>query len=212
MAGGTDIWKALLESNRIAFTTREAAALTGSHIAATSQCLTRLSERGIITKVMRGVWALVDDRRFTPFVLVSYVCGGRQAYISFITAMHLHGMIGQIPQTITVASLGHSRTVATPVASFALHQIEPGFFDGFEWSDNGLYLVATPEKALTDSLYIASRRGKRYASFPEIEFPRGFSEKRALAWVERIRNIRLRSAVAEKLKRVLKTRAIDRRY
>lgn len=67
----------------------------------------------------------------------------------------------------------------------------------------GAFLVASPEKALVDCLYIASRRGKNYGTFPELEFPRGFRRRRARGWVARIRDARLRAAVAQKLEALL---------
>ena len=203
MATGGEIWRILQELDRLVFTTREIAALTGTGLSAASQGLKRLEAAGVLRRAMQGVWALAGDRRFSAFALVPYLNPNGQAYVSFLSAMHIHGMLSQIPKTITVASTAHARLVVTPVATFQIHQIGPEFFDGFEWSANGRFLIATPEKALVDSLYIASRRGRRYSSFPEIELPRGFSKLRARSWLGRIRSEKLRASVAEKLGRIL---------
>lgn len=203
MAKNTDLWRTILELDRLVFTTREIAALTGSSMSAASQSLARLDGAGVVKRVLQGVWAIAADARFSPFSLVPFLTAGQPCYVSFVSALHLHGMISQIPQTITIASTAHTRRIVTPVAAFSLHRIEPGFFAGFDWSDNGRFLIATPEKALADSLYIASRRGRRYAAFPEISFPRCFSVAKARRWLARIRNPRLRASVADKLEYLL---------
>lgn len=198
-----DIWKVILDSGRCVFTTREMAALTSSDISSTVQILRRIESAGIVKRALRGVWAVDGDARFSQFSLVPFLDAGRQDYVSFLTAMHIHGMISQIPQVVMVATTSHGRRVATPFCTFLTHQIEPGFFDGFEWSEKRDFLIATPEKALLDCLYIASRRGRRYAHFPEIEFPKRFSKGRARGWLGRIKDAKLRTSVAEKLERLM---------
>lgn len=199
-----DIWEALLRSDKTVFTTRDAALLTNSGLSSVCQTLERLEEKNIVKKVLRGVWAVAGDQRFSPLSIVPYLNPSHKTYVSFVSAMHIHGMISQIPQMITCASTAHGRRVATPVGTFLVHQIEPAFFAGFEWHKSGNFLIATPEKALVDSLYIASRRGKRYSSFPEIEFPKNFKKRSAIEWLKLIKDQRLRGSVREKLEKILK--------
>ena len=60
-------------------------------------------------------------------------------------------------------------------------------------------MIAEPEKALIDSLYLSSRKKKQFGSFPELDFPREFSFKKAVRWVERIPEKRIRCYVLAKL-------------
>ncbi|MFH0800281.1 MAG: type IV toxin-antitoxin system AbiEi family antitoxin domain-containing protein [Pseudomonadota bacterium] len=210
MAGKAGIWKTILELDRFVFTTREIAALAGSSVSAMTQGLARLEKAGILKKVLRGVWALSGDRRFSAFDVVPFLDAGRLCYVSFVSAMHAHGMISQIPQLITVAATSHGRRISTPVGTFLVHQIGPELFRGYDWSRNGRFLIAEPEKALIDSLYIASRRGRRYSAFPEIEFQRGFSKARARGWLEEIKDPALRKSVGFKLEKVLSAKAARR--
>lgn len=203
MADTSDIWRAILKSNRMVFSTRDCAALTGLSLSQASQMLGRLEKKRIMTRVMRGVWAVTGDKRFSPLSIIPYLNNGQQNYLSFASALHLHGMLSQIPQIVTVASLSHGRRVDTPAGTFLMHQIEPGFFAGFNWHESGNFLVATPEKALVDSFYIASRRGRRYANFPEIEFPKGFSKRKAREWIASIKNPQIRTCVYGKLEDLL---------
>jgi len=199
-----DILQAIYKLDRLVFTTREVAAVTGKSLSAVTQALRRLESKSIITHVIRGVWAFAGDRRFGPLMVVPYLNSLHRSYISFISAMHIYGMIGQIPQVVTVASTAHTKKVKTPVGVFSIHQISPSFFDGFVWNKNGSFLIATPEKALVDCLYLASRRGKRYLSFPELEFPRSFRKSVAKRWVTKIEYPRLRKSVMRKLTDILK--------
>lgn len=199
MADTSDIWRAILKSNWLVLSTRDIAALTGLSLSQVSQMLGRLEKKNILTRVMRGVWALTGDKRFSPMSIIPYLNNGQQNYLSFASALHLHGMLSQIPQIITVATLSHGRRVDTPAGSFLIHRIEPGFFAGFNWHESGNFLVATPEKALVDSFYIASRRGRRYANFPEFDFPKGFSKRKAREWVELIKNPQIKTSIRGKL-------------
>ena len=202
MPNKADIWLAVQRLDRLLFTTREVAAVTNSSISSTTQKLSRLEEKGIIKKIMRGLWALVSDKKFSNLMLVPFLETSGQNYISFLSAMHLHGMISQIPQIITVASTAHSKKINTPIGTYLIHQIEPSFFAGFEWSKNNTYLIATPEKALIDCLYIATKRGQKYSSFPEIELPKGFSKQKAREYIKLICDPRIRALVLEKFERL----------
>ncbi|MEA1927470.1 MAG: hypothetical protein U9N73_04640, partial [Candidatus Auribacterota bacterium] len=90
--------------NRPVFTTREIATLRRGSLSSTSQSLTRLSGQGVIKKITRGIWALPSHPNFSPFMVVPFLTPEQRVYVSFISALHLHGLIDQIPQIIYVAS------------------------------------------------------------------------------------------------------------
>lgn len=172
---------------RSVFTTHQIAALRGGSISATSQALARMEHRGLVQKVTRGVWCIHDDPRFSPYSLVPLLAGGHRAYVSLLSALHLHGLIEQIPEIIFAVTTGHTRVRKTSVGSYSYHRIDPHFFAGFDWYGRRQdFLVATPEKALVDSLYLSSRKGKRFRFFPEINLGAGFNFRRAGGWAERI--------------------------
>lgn len=182
------------------FTTFELAALGRRSASATTQALARLSGRGVVLKVRRGVWALAGDPRATAFAAVPYLFPNDRAYVSFLSALHLHGIVGQIPQVVTLASPSHSRTIVTSLGAFSVHRIAPSFFAGFGWyKGGGAFLIAEPEKALVDSLYLSARKKRQYGHFPELEFPRSFSFPKARAWAARIPDARIRVNVEKKL-------------
>jgi predicted transcriptional regulator of viral defense system len=181
--------QAIREIGKPIFTTRQIAILRGSSISAASQSLSRLDHRSLVKKASRGLWCLPHDPRFSKYSLVPFLVGGHRAYVSLISALHLHGIIEQIPAVIYAVTTGHTRTRDTPFGSYSFHRILPSFFAGFDWYGRQQnFLVATPEKALVDSLYLSSRRNKRFRFFPEINLGDGFNFKLAYEWAHRIEN------------------------
>ncbi|MBU4484283.1 hypothetical protein KKA47_02550 [bacterium] len=195
-----DILKAIDTLNRLVFTTQEIAALTASSTSSTNQKLNRLEQKGLIGKIKRGLWGRVHDRMFNQFMVIPFLETHHQSYLSFTSAMHQYGIISQIPQAITIASTAHSKKITTSVGTFYIHQIAPDFFDGFDWSKNHTYLIATPEKALIDCFYLSSRRGNQFSHFPEIDLKNGFKISKAKEWAKKIPDQRIRLVVLEKLK------------
>lgn len=185
--------------NRPVFTTREAAILSGSSLSNSSQILRTLEKKGLVFKIARGIWAETGNEKLSPYTVIPLLLQKNRAYVSFISALHLHGIIEQIPQEITLASTIHTKKIHTKVGTFSIHQIAPSFFDGFDWyKGNGSFLIAEPEKALIDSLYLSARKKKQFGYFPELYFPKSFSFKKANNWVDKIPDARIRSYIIKK--------------
>ncbi len=203
------IGKAIQTIGRPVFTTREVALLTGGSLSTISHRLKRIEREGVIRRVARGLWCDPSNPRFTPFLLVSFLAGGHRAYVSFFSALNLHGMIEQVPQIIYCATTGHTRLKRTPMSTFSFHRIHPNFFAGFDWYRGGReFLIATPEKALVDSLYLSSRRGKRFRFLPEIELEGGgFRFREAQKWADQIPYPRIRKYVHQHLKSLRQSRS-----
>lgn len=155
----------------VIFTTRDFANYRGISIPAASKRLLRLAEKKLLTRVTKGLWANTSHPYFHPLACVPYLLGKEQGYVSFLTALHLHGLISQIPKTIQIATTGHARTLNSPVGDYAFLQIKPELMkQGIKWSDTHLpYLIATAEKALIDTLYLSTRKNRRFAHLPEID-------------------------------------------
>ncbi len=183
------------------FTTHELTICGTGSASNTSQALNHLVRQGVIIKVARGVWALEADKdKISPYAVAAFLSPRHRVYVSFTSALHLHGMIEQIPQSVTLASTGHTRTVRTRLGTYFIHRISPAFFRGFDWyRGEGSFLIAEPEKALVDCLYLSSRKKKQFGHFPELHFPRSFSFARVRRWAREIPNKRVRAAVQKRL-------------
>jgi len=161
-----------------------------------------LEKKGIVIKIARGIWGFEFGReKITPYAVIPYLMQSHRVYVSFVSALHLHGIIEQIPQTMTLASTSHTKTINTKVGTYFIHRIAPAFFKGFDWyKGDGNFLIAEPEKALVDCLYLSARKSKQFAHFPEMRFSASFSMKKAERWAKAIPDKKIRVSVLKKLK------------
>ncbi len=187
------------------FTTHEISLLSGKSLSAVTQSLNNLVREGAVTKVCRGVWMRGGGETVGPYAVIPYLFPRHRAYVSFITALHIHGIIEQIPQVTELASTGHAGTISTASGVFHTHHIAPSFFAGFGWhKEDSSFLIAEPEKALIDSLYLSAHKKRRFGHFPELHFPDSFSFKRARTWANKINNKTTRAYVLKKLEEIRK--------
>ncbi len=192
-------------SSRV-FTTHEISILSGKSLSAVTQSLNNLVREGAVTKVSRGVWMREGGEAVSLYAIIPYLFPRHRAYVSFITALHIHGIIEQIPQVTELASTGHAGIIRTNLGVFYTHHIAPSFFDGFGWHKGSSgFLIAEQEKALIDSLYLSAHKKRRFGHFPELHFPDSFSFKRARAWANKINNKTTRAYVLKKLEDIIKT-------
>jgi len=190
--------------NRPVFTTHELSAISGKSLSSVTQALNFLQKQGLIFKIYRGVWAEAGDNRLSPYGVVSFLFPRHRAYISFVSALHLQGIVEQIPQVITLASTVHTKKIQTKVGTFSVHRIAPEFFDGFIWyKGTGSFLIAEPEKALIDCLYLSARKRKQFSYFPELHFPKSFCFKKTKEWAKKISDSKISLCVQKKLDTLL---------
>ena len=164
----------------VVFTTRDYASQGDVSMSAASKSLTRLSRKGLLTRITKGVWANTNHPYFHPLSCVPYLLGKEQGYVSFLTALHLHGVVSQIPKAIQMATTGRARVLESPVGRFEFFQIKPELMQqGVDWSEARLpYLIASAEKALLDTLYLSTRKNRRFARLPELDITQsGFRQR-----------------------------------
>lgn len=199
----TTVIGAIKKIGRHYFTTAEVAAVSGKSTSAAVQALNGLEKQGVVMKIYRGVWAEVTQKLLSPYGAIPFVFPLSHAYVSFISALHLHGIIEQIPQVITLASTSHTRVITTRLGTFHIHQIHPSFFAGFDWYNRtGDFLIAEPEKALADCLYLTGYKRHQYGHFPELHFSKNFSFKKVLHWIRVMPNARMHISAAQRLKEI----------
>jgi predicted transcriptional regulator of viral defense system len=187
----TQAYGELRAFGRPAIETREAAALLRTSLSNTSRLLRSMSEAGLVRRIRHGLWAL--DPAIDPFVAVPYLTAPYPAYVSLWSALARHDMIEQIPAQVYVSSLHRTQQIMTSLAPYSIHHLAPQVFGGFEGDAQRGY-VATPEKALFDTIYIRAPRGGR-AHFPELSLPAAFDAGELETWTERIPNPKLRTIV-----------------
>lgn len=190
-----DAYGSLVALGRPVVETREAAARLGTSLSSTTRILRATENAGLVRQLRRGLWSL--DPGLDAFVAAPYLTAPFPAYISFWSALAEHGMIEQIPRSVSVASLDRAQTIDTPIGTFSIHHLAPDVFEGFTGTPETGYL-ATPEKALFDSVYIRVPRGGQ-AYFPELSLPASFDPAKSEVWLAAIARPRLRTLVARGL-------------
>lgn len=196
-----------LDRTDVVFTTRRAAQLGHTSVQSAVRVLQDMAVAGLVTRVTRGVWALTHHPDFSPYAVLPFLLGtpdsdmasardtpwsaaiddasanaeaARAGYVSFLSALHLHGMLSQIPREIHVAVPEQRRPLSTPVARFVFHRrlstLTPATMPGDRW---GRFALATPAQALVDTMYVSAHRGRQFAHLAEIELPSTMSRARA---------------------------------
>ncbi len=134
--------------------------------------MSRLVKNGEIRRISRGIYSVdLDEINWESFACETY----QPSYISFESALAIHNVLSQKPVHITLATTNRSKRMAIKDKSIIYRHIQPDLFWGFEKS--GSYLIADPEKALLDLIYL-SLRG--YAKFDCEEIDLGFINKEKL--------------------------------
>lgn len=115
--------------------------------------LGRMVKKGLIKRLSRDVYVIwgqaIDSKKIASQLYAPY------AYISFETALSLYGIINQIPYTVTMATYRPPKVRPFFDAEIVLRKIKKDLFFGYKLE--GGMLIAEPEKALLDTLYLKSK-------------------------------------------------------
>ena len=176
--------------------TADAAVALGLSKSAATMTLSRLVASGLVTAVRHGTWWL--EGPLDPYRLPEILSAPFDSYLSLHTALHLRGLIEQIPEIRYAATQGRTQRITTHGGRSSFHHLAPEVFGGFEETAAGLRL-ATAEKALFDFAYLSAGRSRLFATLPELELPRGFKESEARRWVRKIPSARSRTLTEARL-------------
>src|SRR3989339_1708063 len=194
---------------RPVFTTREITDMSGKSASNVTQSLNYLGRHNVIKKLYRGVWAEATGKLISPYVVVPHLFASTRVYVSFLSALHLHGVIEQIPQTITLAATTHTKKIQTKLATFQIHQISPDYLFGFDWyKESGSFLIAEPEKAFADCLYLFTKKKKQYGYFPELNLSKPFDIKKAESYILKIHDSRARALALKRFKEIIELKVL----
>jgi predicted transcriptional regulator of viral defense system len=120
--------------------------------------LSRWVRSGKLIQLRRGVYLLPPHLRRAPAppetianLLVT------PSYVSLERALSLHGLIPEAVPLVQSVTTARGADFATPAGDFEFRHVDPRLFFGFAEMPvaEGRALVALPEKALLDRLYLA---------------------------------------------------------
>jgi predicted transcriptional regulator of viral defense system len=180
--------------------TADAAAALRQSTRAANMTLSRLVQAGLVAPVRHGKWWI--DGTIDPYRLPEYLTAPLPSYVSLHTALHLRGLIEQIPEVVYAVSLARTQRIATRAGTFSIHHVAPEVFGGFDETKAGVKL-ATAEKALFDFAYLSAGRSRLFTSLPELELPRAFRRAELRRWLEKIPSARSRTITEQKLQSFL---------
>ena len=186
--------------HRPVFATSEATAALDLAPTATTMTLARLERDGLVVRLRKGLWALPEDLggRVDPLDVLPILTRPFPSYASLWTALDAHGMIEQIPRSIYAVSLDRAREITTSVGTFRVHRIAPELYGGAAGATESRAGVATPEKALFDTVYLLIAR-TGHGSLPEIEVPDDLDVVALYSWVDKIASPRWRTLTSRHL-------------
>lgn len=112
----------------------------------------RSAKRGLLVKLRKGLYA-VADRPPADVVVANRLY--EPSYLSFEWALAYHHVIPETVYVLTSATARPTRTLTALGKTFEYHRVKPSAFTGYEPVRVGsdTVLLATPEKALVDTLY-----------------------------------------------------------
>lgn len=168
--------------------------------------LTRWQKRGLIIRLKRGIYALNKrDRKVNPsrFFLANQLLW--PSYVSLESALSYYGLIPEAVADVTSVSTKKTSRFTNSAGRFIYQRVKPEAFRGYRsYKDEaGLEcLIAEPEKAVVDFLYLNLRKFKIEAKavfkesyrFQNIE---GLKPGKVLGWASLFKNKRLKAVAGE---------------
>ena len=134
------------------FTISELKKIYGNKYSSLKNLLSRWSKENLINPISKGIYCF-DIANLDYLNLACTL--DKPSYISFEYALNYYGLINQVPEVVTLATTNRHKFVHVGPYIFEYTKLKKSLFFGYYRVDN--YYIATPEKALLDTLYLVSR-------------------------------------------------------
>jgi hypothetical protein len=121
--------------------------------------LRRYEQKGLVERVSSKLYINHLNQQFSPQDLVNNI--RPKSCISLESALIDKGIINQSPSALTCVSPAHSQSYHTKSANIVYRKISPDLYWGYEEKSTryNKYLIAEPEKALLDWIYLNRQEG-----------------------------------------------------
>jgi predicted transcriptional regulator of viral defense system len=142
----------ILRSDELARRHRLSEAVVGN-------ALRRYAARGLVERVSKKIYINHLNRQCSPRDLVNLL--RPESYISLESAMVDKGITSQSPSVLTCVTPGYPQSFRTMSVSIVYRKISPNLYWGYEEKATryNKYLIAEPEKALLDWIYLIRQEG-----------------------------------------------------
>ncbi len=121
--------------------------------------LRRYEARGLVERVSTKIYINHFNQQFSPRDLVNVL--RPRSYISLESALVERGIITQSPSILTCVTPGYPQSFRGKSVSIVYRKISPELYWGYEEKATRYnnYLIAEPEKALLDWIYLNRQEG-----------------------------------------------------
>jgi predicted transcriptional regulator of viral defense system len=150
-----EIEKKLTEKSMNLFSATEFRRATNQQKTAAQKQLERYTKRGILARLKNGVY-MIRSKPAAAYSISNKLYG--PSYISFESALSFYGIIPETVYGITAATTKPTRNFTVDGRELIYHKIKKSAYSDYrpEKIGNETTLIASPEKALTDYLYLVS--------------------------------------------------------
>jgi len=154
------------KSGKKLFTTTDLSLILGVQKSRTLENIIKtLLTTEIFLSLERGKYCLASSQ-ISDFEIANFLYS--PSYISLETALNYHGILSQFPLEITSVTTAKRTTKIVLGKAYTYSKINMGLFTGYYKEEN--FLIATPEKALFDFLYLISRSLRTASYLDEMDF------------------------------------------
>jgi len=124
----------------------------------------RLITSKVLLKIEKNKY-LLKNAKIHDFILANFIY--QPSYVSFESALNFYGILSQFPYEVANATSKKTKAKKIENRLFNYIHIKKDLFWGYEKKEE--FLIAIPEKALLDQLYLASK-GLKKVSLDEYNF------------------------------------------
>jgi len=119
--------------------------------------LSRWIKAGKIYQLRRGLYSIAPPyqrQQPHPFLVANHL--QKASYVSLQSALSFYGLIPEVVNITTSVSTGRPERLETPLGTYEFRHIKTELLFGYRMTELGEQsaLIATPEKALLDLIYL----------------------------------------------------------
>ncbi len=156
-----------------------------------------LLENEVLIKIERGKY-LLKESKVSDFALANFIY--QPSYISFESALNFYGIFSQFPYEVTSATSKKTKEKIFQGKVFTFTHIKKELFWAYQKKQD--FIIAFPEKALLDQLYLTVKGYKR-ANLDEYNLE-GLDVFRLKEYFKRYPKTRQCEKMAESIKKYVK--------
>lgn len=121
--------------------------------------LRRYESQGLVERVSTKIYINHFNQQFSPHDLVNVL--RPRSYISLESALVERGIISQNPSALICVTPGYPRSFRSKSVNIVYRKVSPELYWGYEEKATryNKYLIAEPEKALLDWIYLSRQEG-----------------------------------------------------